>query len=224
MAPSSLVRRAAVRVLFGAAAGLVSEFGLRPGGGQWIIGRELLGPAFDGGQGCEPTGADIEGPFYITNSPHRAVLAAADEPGQRLIIRGRILGPDCRTPIRRALLDVWQADVNGSYHDARQAYRLRGKIESAKHGRYEFSTIVPGRYKLDSGWRPSHIHFKISQPDFTELTTQLYFKGDPYLAPNDACGDECHSDVPGRIIGLRQEKRDRMVWLGGTFDIVLKPA
>ena len=29
-------------------------------------------------------------------------------------------------------------------------------------------------------WRPAHIHVKVRAGGFRELTTQLYFKGDPF--------------------------------------------
>ncbi|NIN19808.1 MAG: hypothetical protein GTN82_17795, partial [Candidatus Aminicenantes bacterium] len=51
-----------------------------------------------------------------------------------------------------------------------------------------------GRYRIMSGFRPAHIHFKVSHPGHEVLVTQLYFYGDPYLWPNDACGKACKSN------------------------------
>jgi catechol 1,2-dioxygenase len=167
---------------------------------------------------CSATGADIEGPFYLAGAPRRIVLAGPQEKGERMRIRGTVFGSDCTTPLAGALLDVWHADAEGSYHDAKEQYRLRGQILTDARGQYEFETIRPGHYKLDGGWRPAHIHFTVSSPGHGPLTTQLYFRGDPHLAPHDACGDECHSDDPHRIIPLAPEGSR----LTGRFDIVLK--
>lgn len=45
--------------------------------------------------------------------------------------------------------------------------------------------------------RPSHVHHTFNIQGFQSLTTQMYFKGDPYLGDNDCgCGDYCHSSDP----------------------------
>lgn len=173
---------------------------------------------------CSPTEPDVKGPFYLPGAPQRTVLAAPEEPGERILIRGRTLAADCQAPLAGALLDVWQADAKGHYHDENKNYRLRGRMKTNDQGVYEFSSIRPGRYQLEGGFRPAHIHFTVSHPDCEPLTTQLYFKGDPYLAPNDACGDACESDDPNRIIELTPVGKGSKVWFEGQFDIVLKPA
>ncbi len=169
-------------------------------------------------EACSATGSDIEGPFYLAGAPRRTVLADAKEKGKRLRIGGTVFGSDCKTPLAGALLDIWHADAEGNYHDAKEQYRLRGQILTDARGRYEFETIRPGNYKLDEGWRPAHIHFTVSSPGHEPVTTQLYFRGDPYLAPHDACGDECHSGDPHRIIPLAAEGSR----LAGRFDINLR--
>lgn len=122
-----------------------------------------------------------------------------------------------------ALLDVWQADASGEYHGARERYRLRGRLVTGAAGQYELFTVRPGAYKVGKQFRPAHIHVKVTHPAYEPLTTQLYFGGDPYLAPNDACGDACGSDDPARIIDLRREEKMGAEFLMGTFDIVLSP-
>ncbi len=39
----------------------------------------------------------------------------------------------------------------------------------------------------DNGYRPAHIHFKISVEGYPQFVTQLYFNQDYYLAPRDSC-------------------------------------
>jgi catechol 1,2-dioxygenase len=161
---------------------------------------------------CAPTESDFKGPMYLAGAPRRTMLAGAKEPGERLRIRGAIVGPDCATRLPRTLLDVWQADAQGEYHWKDEDYRLRGQILTNDRGEYEFETIKPAGY----GGRPAHIHFTISAPGHPPLTTQLYFKGDPRL-DHDVCGAACHSDDPHRIIELAKDAK----WLSGTFDVVL---
>lgn len=182
------------------------------------VGTEDVGTEADmGEETCELTGSDVEGPFHIDGAPQRTVLADQDEPGERLMIEGTVYGPDCKTPVANAMLDVWHADDNGDYHDDAE-YRLRGQVMTDDQGRYAFETIIPGRYPLGGSTRPAHIHFMVSKPGFRPLTTQLYFEGDPFLNPNDPCGAGCNSGDPTLIIALETQSPQMM---RGTFDINL---
>ncbi|MBA2564360.1 MAG: twin-arginine translocation pathway signal protein [Gemmatimonadetes bacterium] len=175
------------------------------------------------GPACSPTERDVQGPFYVAGAPGRARIAGPDEPGDRIVVRGTVLSADCKTPVANALVDVWQADAEGRYHEAEDDYRLRGVVRTDARGGYVFETIAPGRYRIDENagsLRPAHIHFTVASARHRPLTTQLYFKGDPYLAPNDACGDACGSDDPGRIVEATRESRDG-TGFSATFNIVL---
>lgn len=187
---------------------------------RWIAGISMLGacddkpgsmapdastePGVDGGnQACLPTTSDVLGPYYRNGAPSRMTIASATEPGERLRLDGMVVGPDC-APIAGAILDIWQADKDGTYYEPNggEPYRLRGKLQSAADGTWQLSTIKPGNYKLDaSSWRPAHLHFTVSHPKFRSVTTQIYFDGDPFLPPNDGCTG-CSSDDPARIVRL----------------------
>jgi catechol 1,2-dioxygenase len=173
---------------------------------------------------CRPTRPDLQGPFYVPGAPYRIAIASAEEPGERLILRGRVLGPDCATPVAGALLDVWQADAQGNYHGPSEQYRLRGRLQTNAGGRWELFTIRPGAYRIGDRFRPAHIHLSVTHRAYLPLTTQLYFTGDPSLAPNDACGSACRSDDPGRIIDLLKEVKMGAEFWVGRFDIVLGQA
>jgi len=133
------------------------------------------------------TDDNIEGPYYRAGSPWRTDIADENELGRRLIIRGSVVDR-CGKPIRGSILDIWQATKAGHYdNDGSQPapgpsqFRLRGQLKTNQKGRYKFKTIWPGAYPIGNGiWRPSHIHVKIRSEGYRELTTQLYFKGDPY--------------------------------------------
>lgn len=155
------------------------------------------------GRTCSATTADALGPYYRSGAPSRTVIASPTEPGERLRLEGRVVGADC-VPIAGAVLDIWQADKDGTYYEpnAGEPFRLRGKLETAADGTWQLDTIRPGNYMLGArAWRPAHIHFTVSHARFRSVTTQIYFEGDPYLPPNDGC-TTCGSDDPARIVRL----------------------
>ena len=192
----------------------------------------LLGvPATGLAQQCPPTPADVLGPFYRGGAPARTKLTDPGEPGDVLVVSGTVYGPDCRTPLPGALLDVWQADHAGLYEikepetlTDRGQFRLRGRLLSDAQGRYEIETIVPGRYPIPPGLpgleryagrtRPAHIHFIVMHPLFGPLTTQLYFKGDPYLSQDPWA-------KPSLAIDLASQPTGDAKRLHGMFNIVL---
>ena len=94
-----------------------------------------------------------------------------------------------------------------------------GQLKVNDDGTYVFRTIKPGRYRIGGGFRPAHIHLKVSHPGYGTVTTQLYFQGDPYVWPNDACGSGCRSNDPKRIIGLKESGKKG--YLEGIFLIYL---
>lgn len=119
------------------------------------------------------TARDAEGPFYKANAPLRNIIKAEGTP---LSIEGRILkGDDCKTPVASAVVDIWHCDNNGDYD--MNGYKCRAQVKTDSNGNYHFTTIFPPSY----GSRPRHIHFKIRAAGYRELTTQLYFEGDPNI-------------------------------------------
>lgn len=164
---------------------------------------------------CDKTSADIEGPFYRENPPHRATLVTEDEPGRPLRLQGYVYAADCETPLVGAVVDVWHADDAGAYDNASSAFRMRGQMTTNAEGFYSYDTIRPGRYLNGNTYRPEHIHYKVSYatggPDEVGLTTQLYFEGDPHLETDPWA-------VPERTIALTEISSANFE---GQFDIVL---
>ncbi len=175
----------------------------------------------------KPTEPNVLGPYHRKGAPFRTQLAAANEPGERLIIRGRVLDTDGR-PLKGAVVDVWQADAKGRYDNDDAAhppdpstYKLRGQMKTDAQGRYEYETIVPGNYGDPGEVRPKHIHYIVSQPGYVPLTTQLYFKGDRYLANDPFVRKSLIIALQRQAPTARQAKGTAV----GTFDIVLaRPA
>ncbi len=123
------------------------------------------------------TTSDAEGPYFKENSPFKNDLTQ-DFPAtqaKKIVVTGRVL-TDCENAISNAVVDVWHACPDKEY-DMSKEYRCRAKIRTDKSGIYEFKTFLPSHYP----GRPRHIHYKIRAKGFEELTTQLYFSGDPRL-------------------------------------------
>ena len=81
-------------------------------------------------------------------------------------------------PIKDAILDVWQTNSTGQYHF--EGFTL-GKIRTDNDGNYTINTIFPKEYTTCDITCPAHIHLTVGAHNQPTLTTQLYFKGDPYL-------------------------------------------
>ncbi len=150
---------------------------------------------------CDPTTPDLLGPYYRSGAPAVTRLAAASDAGDPFRLVVDVRDASCRKPPPGALLELWQADADGVYHPD----RLRARLPVPEDGRLVFDTIVPGRYLQASGWRPAHLHLRLTPPDAPPLVTQLYFAGDPYLAAADSCG-ECDSADPTRHLELRLDR------------------
>jgi protocatechuate 3,4-dioxygenase beta subunit len=185
----------------GALAGAAACGGSSPGGDPdaALPGPDGPLPGPDADPACQATQADAVGPFFEPGAPMRVMIADANEPGERLLIMGQVLGADCVTPVAGVHIEVWQADRDGAYHTAAEQYRLRGWVTTDPTGAFMVDTIMPGSYVQGTGPRPAHLHFTFTHPDHRPVTTQIYFAGDPYLQPNDSC-PSCGSDDPERIL------------------------
>ena len=150
-------------------------------------------------QSCLVSNSDVLGPFFLPGSAQNAnatiALAKVSEAGEHIVITGRLLAPDCKTPIIGAVVDAWQANAKGAYDISNPGekiapanYNLRGQTQTNAKGEFVLQTVMPGRYDIPAGmpglekWggqtRPAHIHLTVVHPLFVPLTTQLYFKGD----------------------------------------------
>jgi len=122
-----------------------------------------------------------------TTSPGswKTVIVSDNEPGQPLIVSGRILAPDQKTPLEGITLSVYQTDATGVYSttggngDNRNT-RIHGSMRTNSEGRYEFRTIKPGSYPKTRN--PAHIHAYISGPGYPEYWIDEYlFDDDPFV-------------------------------------------
>lgn len=137
-------------------------------------------------EGDTVTTTDILGPFYRPGSPIRSNLIPPGSTGQVLHLKGTIFQANGKTPMANALVESWQCDEHEHYDNASDEYLYRGALRTDKDGKYSFITIVPVPYKDGEGWRPAHIHLRISSNDHQDLITQIYLKGDPHIEKDPA--------------------------------------
>lgn len=168
---------------------------------------------------CIETHDNIEGPYYRAGAPERASLIEQGMAGTPIDLEGRVMGQGCGRGLAGVELDVWHATADGHYdndgtmHVAKERYLLRGRIKTDAEGRYRVRTVMPGRYMNGRQYRPAHVHVKVRASGFAELTTQLYFPGDPY---NDI-DPFIHRSL---IMGLEKARGETL----GHFDFVLRQA
>lgn len=189
-----------------------------------------------------PAGAlDVPGPFvprgFVRSGDNDLTIHGKSAPlGEKIIIAGRLLEENGR-PIRRSLVEIWQANSAGRYThpgdllDAPLDLNFAGigRTFTDDEGWYRFVTIKPGSYPWQNhpfAWRPPHIHFSLlGNAPVQRLITQMYFPGDPLME-----GDPVYNSVPDakarqRMISTRGvETGIESIALGYRFDIVLTGA
>jgi len=110
-------------------------------------------------------------------------IAAVDEPGTALIIKGVVMQPDGTTPEAGAIVFAYHTDNNGVYYAAgsdNSSYRLRGWTKTDANGAFEFATIRPAPYP--SHRVPAHVHLTIETAHNGRQYGGLLFADDPLVS------------------------------------------
>jgi protocatechuate 3,4-dioxygenase beta subunit len=130
-----------------------------------------------------------EGPFYPDKLPldtDNDLLRINEKTtpaiGEITHLTGRILSAS-GSPIRNAVVEIWQCDQNGAYIHSKSGNAARrdgnfqgfGRFLTDSKGQYYFRTIKPVPYP----GRTPHIHFAINRGSKRLLTTQMLVKGHP---------------------------------------------
>lgn len=115
------------------------------------------------------------------DAPSRVEIAPPGEPGEPLVVRGRVFAPDGQTPVGGVVLYVYHTDEQGLYAPrGRTTPRLRGWMRTDADGRYEYRTIRPASYPGRS--TPAHIHAFLWGAGYPpQWTDSLLFADDPLL-------------------------------------------
>jgi protocatechuate 3,4-dioxygenase beta subunit len=152
-------------------------------------------------------------------------ISKPGEKGEALIISGRMLLADGRTPAAGIKLYAYHTDATGIYSRGEKLDgvlkhhgALHGWLTTDAAGRYEIRTIRPASYPQSR--IPQHIHAALLHPDGkTEHITDFVFADDPFI-------DQAYINNSNRwnfaggtgVVTLRKEGN---MWKGER-DIVLK--
>lgn len=140
------------------------------------------------------------------------VIAGPTEPGQRLVITGRVFGADGK-PRGGVVIEAHHTDASGIYlaegahaPNPKVAARLFGRLATAPDGTYRIDTIRPGSYP--GGVAPAHIHIHI-QDGRHEQYEVIEFADDRALTPAMRAKD----GVSGTFATIQPVTRDASgVW------------
>ncbi|MBM6583622.1 protocatechuate 3,4-dioxygenase subunit alpha [Microvirga sp. BT689] len=176
--------------------------------------------------GATPNWVEITG---VWEEDLGLVLIGPETKGEHIIIKGRVFDGS-GTPLKDALIEIWQADADGLYNSPEEK---RGKADpnfvgwgrqptDGVTGEYRFETIKPGRVPYKDG-RPMapHITFWIVARGINiGLHTRLYFSDE------EAANAECpvlarieHKHRVQTLVATRGQENGLPTY---TFDIHLQ--
>jgi catechol 1,2-dioxygenase len=165
---------------------------------------------------CDTTN-DILGPFYRPDAPIRSDLTFAGQKGTKIMLKGKVFKADCVTPLNNTLVEIWHCDSDGEYDNTSDEFRHRARLYTNESGEYSFLTILPGKYLNGRLYRPSHIHYRVTESNSRELISQIYFKGDPDIDKDPWAS---HDKAKHRILEILPEDNNGNQTI--IFDIYLK--
>lgn len=125
-------------------------------------------------------------------------MVGAGEPGEPLIIGGRVVDRVTGDPVAAAAVQLYHTDAQGEYgqQETRPA-RLAATVRTDATGRFEVRTIRPGHYP--GGGVPAHVHWSVKATGFEERIQETVFENDRYLT--DAIRRQVAQ--PGSLFTLR---------------------
>jgi protocatechuate 3,4-dioxygenase beta subunit len=123
------------------------------------------------------------------DAPSSIVIAGPDEPGERLVVTGRVI--DGTNLIGGASVYVFHTDAKGFYApgrsgpDAELDPRLHGALRTDAEGRYRYETIRPGSYNNNA----AHVHYIVVTAGYNPRIFDLWFQDDPILVARREAGE-----------------------------------
>jgi protocatechuate 3,4-dioxygenase, beta subunit len=144
--------------------------------------RSVVGGPCDG---CELLFAGMPDATAIGPS---LTLTTASDPGAPLVVEGRVIQVDGRTPAAGTILYLYHTNAEGLYAPAadqphtRRHGKLRGWVRTDAEGRFTFISIRPAPYPNEQ--IPAHIHVFVKEPDKdVHYLDEVRFLDDPLLTP-----------------------------------------
>ncbi|KAK3697141.1 hypothetical protein LTR37_017637 [Vermiconidia calcicola] len=145
-----------------------------------------------------PTATAILGPFWRRDAPiyrmGESIVKGFPE-GDHVMMHGKVTDFDTGKPIENAEIDIWHTGPNGLYESQdpdQPDMNLRGRFYTGPKGEYNFYCLRPTKYPIPydgpageilqlldrHAWRPAHIHFIVSAPDYKPVVTQVFDRRD----------------------------------------------
>ena len=210
------------------------------------LGVSMLTDLISNRKPAGSTESTVFGPFHRADAPERQYgdsIIGADRNGAITYMSGGVTDLH-GNPIPGAELDVWQAAADGLYDvqdPSLSEINMRGKFHADKDGRYLVKTTRPVAYQIPAdgpvgemlkatnrhAWRPAHVHFVVSAPGYSPVTTHVFDSVDKYLDEDAVFG------VKSSLIAEFKEHktRDEVARKFGAeppfytceFDFVLEP-
>lgn len=174
----------------------------------WKGGADLVGGS---SLGARPDLTPAEH-FLLAESGRRAPME-----GRTIEIHGQVMDGQ-GVPLPDAMVEIWQADANGSYaSEAQSGFSGFGRAATDDEGGFRFRTLMPGQTPGPGG-PPQAPHIAIGvfgRGLIRRLVTRLYFEGHPGNADDAILG----LIPPGRRQTLMACAANRTTW---RFDVVLQ--
>ena len=183
-----------------------------------------------------PTPQQTEGPFFPNQDQADKDLDLTQIEGHSERAQGEVVEIDGQVldaagqPVAGALVDVWQANTHGRYAHERDPnpapldphFQGWARLTTDAEGRFRVRTIKPGAYPVQDGWsRPPHIHYKVARRGFHELTTQMYFAGDPLNDVDRVLGAVPEAERAALLVSFATSEANATP--RGAFTLVLRP-
>lgn len=188
------------------------------------------------------TASQTAGPYvHIGLIPHQAgfdifennfsnVMVTPDTKGERIVIEGRVIDAT-GTPLRDALIEIWQANADGKYNHPADTqakavdptFRGWGRAGSNfETGIYSFETIKPGAVPGRNGRRMApHVSFWIVARGINiGLNTRMYFEDEKAANEADPVLNLIEQEERRKTLLAKRSTRDGKTIY--TFDIFLQ--
>lgn len=158
-------------------------------------------------------GPDVNIECNFTDFPKDAEsvmkIAGDNEPGIRLVIKGRLVSAGDGSPLAGVMMYAYQTDSTGHYTKTGEETgprkwqgRLHGWCITDSDGRYEIHTVRPGGYPGEKF--PAHIHCAVKIPGkMTGYINDFVFSDDEYVDEKYLSGLGYPGD--NGVLSLRKE-------------------
>lgn len=189
------------------------------------LGFSMLIDAINNPRPVGATENTVLGPFYVEGAPLRAMgdSICLDGKGESCCFEGKVTDLE-GAPIANACVDVWSDNAEGFYDvqqpDIQPKWNNRGRFITGPDGLYRFIGIKPVSYPIPYDgpvgkmlmalgrhpYRPAHMHFRVSAPEYKEIITHTFVGDDHYI------GDDAVFGVKQTLVAPFEPAHKNTLW------------